>query len=60
MTAVFGRMATYSGELVKWDDAVAKGPSIMPEKYAFDADPPVLPNVDGDYPMPDAVTYKPY
>ena len=60
MTAVLGRMATYSGNLVKWDDAVAKGPSLMPEKYAFDADPPVLPDVDGDYPMPNAVTYKPY
>ena len=26
MTAVLGRMATYSGQVVHWDDAVAKGP----------------------------------
>jgi myo-inositol 2-dehydrogenase/D-chiro-inositol 1-dehydrogenase len=60
MTAVLGRMATYSGEVVRWDDAVAKGPSMMPEHYAWDADPPVLPDKDGDYPMPDPVSYRPY
>ena len=30
MTAVLGRMATYSGQVVKWDDAVAKGPTRAP------------------------------
>jgi len=49
MTAVLGRMATYSGKVVKWDDAVARGPSEMPEKLAWDADPPVLPDKDGSY-----------
>jgi hypothetical protein len=51
MTAVLGRMATYSGNVVKWDDAVANGPSLQPEKYAFDADPPVMPDENGVYPM---------
>ena len=31
MTSVLGRMATYSGKVVKWDDAVAKGPDEMPK-----------------------------
>ena len=48
-TAVLGRMATYSGNVVKWDDAVAKGPSEMPETLAWDADPPVLPDENGSY-----------
>ncbi|NUQ65508.1 MAG: Gfo/Idh/MocA family oxidoreductase [Pirellulales bacterium] len=48
-TAVLGRMATYSGQVVKWDDAVAGGPSEMPETYAWDAKPPVLPDESGSY-----------
>jgi len=31
-TAVLGRMATYSGSVVSWDDAVAKGPDEMPAR----------------------------
>ncbi len=49
MTAVLGRMATYSGQVVKWDDAVANGPDEMPQTFAFDADPPVLPDENGSY-----------
>ena len=60
MTAVLGRMATYSGQVVKWDDAVAKGPSVMPEKFAWDAKPPVVPDENGDYPMAVPGVYKPY
>ena len=60
MTAVLGRMATYSGKVVKWDDAVAKGPSLMPEKFAWDATPPVVPDEKGVYPMAVPGVYKPY
>ncbi len=62
MTAVLGRMATYSGKIVKWDDAVKKGPNEMPEKFAFDAKPPVLPDSKGSYEGSVAVPgiYKPY
>ncbi len=59
-TGVLGRMATYSGQVVKWDDAVAKGPNEMPERYAFDADPPAMPDAEGNYPMPIPGVYKPY
>jgi myo-inositol 2-dehydrogenase / D-chiro-inositol 1-dehydrogenase len=59
-TSVLGRMATYSGVIVKWDDAVKKGPNEMPAKYAFDADPPVMPDKDGNYPIPLPGVYKPY
>ncbi len=60
MTAVLGRMATYSGKVVNWDDAVAKGPDEMPEKFAFDADPPVKPDAAGNYPVPVPGVFKPY
>jgi myo-inositol 2-dehydrogenase / D-chiro-inositol 1-dehydrogenase len=61
-TAVLGRMATYSGQVVKWDDAVAGGPDEMPAQLAWDADPPVLPDADGGYEssVPQPGTYKPY
>jgi predicted dehydrogenase len=61
-TAVMGYMATYSGRMVKWDDAVEKGPSLMPERLAWDADPPVLPDETGSYEHAVAVPgiYKPY
>jgi myo-inositol 2-dehydrogenase / D-chiro-inositol 1-dehydrogenase len=57
---VLGRMATYSGQAVNWDEAMAKGPNEMPTKLAFDADPPVMPDKNGDYPMPVPGIYKPY
>ena len=61
-TAVLGRMATYSGQVVKWDEAVEKGPCEMPETFAWDAKPPVVPDENGSYehavPMPGV--YKPF
>jgi predicted dehydrogenase len=60
MTAVLGRMATYSGQIVKWDDAVANGPDESPEKLAWDAKPRSLPDADGRYPFPIPGNYKAY
>jgi myo-inositol 2-dehydrogenase / D-chiro-inositol 1-dehydrogenase len=50
MTAIMGRMATYSGQMVTWDDAFGSPIDLSPERYAFDAQPPVLPGEDGLYP----------
>ncbi|HMB63313.1 MAG TPA: hypothetical protein VKN36_09590, partial [Eudoraea sp.] len=52
MTAILGRMATYSGQLITFEDALNKGRSIMPDKYSWDAEPPVLPDANGYYPVP--------
>ncbi len=60
MTAVLGRMATHSGLVVKWDDAVAKGPQESPERIAWDAPPRHVPGADGFYPFPIPGQYKPY
>ena len=51
MTAVMGRMATYSGQIMEWDKLLASGISLAPQKYDWDALPPVLPNDDGFYPI---------
>jgi myo-inositol 2-dehydrogenase / D-chiro-inositol 1-dehydrogenase len=60
MTAVLGRMATYSGQVVKWDDAVEKGASEFPTTLAWDAEAPVKPDKDGNYPIPTPGVYKAY
>ncbi len=49
MTAILGRMATYSGQLMEWDKALNSGLSIMPPVLAWDAKPLVLPEADGTY-----------
>ncbi len=61
-TAVLGRMATYSGKVVRWDDAVAKGPEEMPYgvDLTYQSKPPVVPDEEGNYPVAQPGTYKPY
>jgi predicted dehydrogenase len=52
MTAILGRMATYSGQVVEWDKALNSPLNLQPLTYDFNAAPPVLPNEDGYYPVP--------
>ena len=52
LTAIMGRMATYGGKVVKWEDALNSNVDLSPQSYDFAADPPVLPNEDGSYPVP--------
>ena len=49
MTAIFGRMATYSGKVIEWDDAINSKISVMPQHFAWDAEPPSKPRPDGWY-----------
>jgi predicted dehydrogenase len=51
MTAILGRLATYSGREVKFDDALNSDISVMPKEIAWDAKPPVLPGPHGLYPQ---------
>jgi myo-inositol 2-dehydrogenase / D-chiro-inositol 1-dehydrogenase len=51
MTAILGRMATYSGQIIEWDAALNSQLSLMPKRFAWDAPPPVLPDENGFYPI---------
>jgi hypothetical protein len=51
-TAILGRMATYSGKVVRWDEALRDGADLSPAAYDFAATPPVVPDADGNYPVP--------
>jgi predicted dehydrogenase len=61
-TAVLGRMATYSGKIVKWDEAVAKGRDLAPglADYGWDTTPPVVPDENGMYPIAVPGQYDPF
>ena len=51
MTAILGRMASYSGKLLTWDDAMKSNVSLTPEEYALNATPPVVAGSGGHYPV---------
>ncbi|MDZ7694065.1 MAG: Gfo/Idh/MocA family oxidoreductase [Balneolaceae bacterium] len=52
LTALMGRMATYSGDVISWDEALNSEISEMPEEYGWEVAPPVVPGPDGEYPVP--------
>jgi predicted dehydrogenase len=51
LTAILGRMATYSGQVMEWNAVLNSGLSIQPAMYDWKANPPVLPGADGHYPI---------
>jgi len=52
MLAILGRMATHSGQRITWEQAFGSNKVLAPKRYAWDAEPPVLPGPDGKYPHP--------
>jgi predicted dehydrogenase len=51
MTAILGRMATYSGKMLEWDKALNSNLDLTPSSYTWDANPPIMPKADGYYPV---------
>ncbi len=51
MVGIMGRMATYSGRVIEWEEAFNSKLDLSPSRYAWDAAPPILPNADGFYPI---------
>ncbi len=52
LTAIMGRMATYSGDRITWDQAMNSDLRLVPEKMDWNHAPPVLPDENGYYPVP--------
>lgn len=52
MTAIMGRMATYSGQVINWDEAIASNIQLMPEEVNWDSPTPTKPDANGNYPIP--------
>jgi hypothetical protein len=57
MTAIMGRMATYSGQMISWDDAINSNKNLLPEELTWTAEPPVKPDENGYYPIPKPGSY---
>lgn len=52
MTAILGRMATYSGKVVKWDEAMQSNLELVPATLNWDSPAPIQPNAEGWYEIP--------
>jgi predicted dehydrogenase len=54
MTAILGRDATYSGKVIKWDDAIASKIALadFDSLHAMSDEAPVKPDEQGNYPIP--------
>lgn len=57
MTSILGRMATYSGKEIKWDEALNSKVQHMPAIVTAETEPPVKPDANGAYPV--AIPGKP-
>ncbi len=51
MLAILGRMVDYTGQAITWEEAMNSQERLAPEKYSWDATPPVVPGPDGAYPV---------
>jgi len=51
MLAILGRMVTYTGKAITWDQAINSTEDLSPTRYAWNADPPILPDANGRYPV---------
>jgi hypothetical protein len=51
MTSILGRMATYSGQMIKWDDAINSELKLcdVDALHSLDDDAPLSPDADGNY-----------
>jgi myo-inositol 2-dehydrogenase/D-chiro-inositol 1-dehydrogenase len=52
MTSIMGRMATYTGQKIKWEDALNSNVNLFPDKLDWNALPKTLPDANGFYPVP--------
>jgi predicted dehydrogenase len=52
MTAIMGRMATYSGKVISWDEALKSQVVLAPDELSWDGKPKSMVGENGLYPMP--------
>jgi myo-inositol 2-dehydrogenase/D-chiro-inositol 1-dehydrogenase len=51
MMGVMGRMATYTGQVITWEQALNSKEVLVPDNITWDTEPPVKPDADGWYPV---------
>ena len=50
MLAILAQMVCYTGQEITWEQAMGSQLVLAPKTYAWDAEPPVKPDKDGNYP----------
>ena len=56
LTAILGRMATYTGKKITFEEALNSELHLMPEEVTWDTTPPTLPRYQRQ--LPDPNTWK--
>jgi myo-inositol 2-dehydrogenase/D-chiro-inositol 1-dehydrogenase len=51
MVALLGRMCSYSGKVITWEEAINSNIALRPSSYTMDGTPPSVPNAKGEYPI---------
>jgi myo-inositol 2-dehydrogenase/D-chiro-inositol 1-dehydrogenase len=51
LTGIIGRMCTYGGKQVTWEEAFNSKLELGPKVFSWDAEPPIKPGPDGFYPI---------
>src|SRR5690606_8847251 len=49
LAGIIGRLACYTGKVIKWEDALKSEVDLMPAQLNWDANPKVLPDASGLY-----------
>lgn len=52
LTAIMGRMATYTGQVISWEQALNADMQLMPNELTWKDNPPTMPDAEGKYPIP--------
>ena len=52
LTSVMGRMATYTGKVVEWEEAMNADDNMIPKYLSWNSNPPTLPDSNGYYKIP--------
>jgi myo-inositol 2-dehydrogenase / D-chiro-inositol 1-dehydrogenase len=51
LMGIMGRMATYTGQAITWEQALNSKEVLVPDHIDWDTEPPVKPDADGWYPV---------
>jgi predicted dehydrogenase len=51
LMGVMGRMATYTGQIITWDQALNSQENLAPDNLTWNTKPPVEPDAEGWYPV---------
>jgi hypothetical protein len=51
LSAILGRMATYTGKKITFEEALSSQLKLMPEALTWSSTPPSIPDSNGNYPI---------